>query len=133
MVQQERTRIVSALQTTNWNMSKAARELSWCRMTLYRKIAKYKIVKRAKPRVTDPSFQPQAHALPPGVEHNPWADSAQKWRAVGRLRTVTWRGSRIGYRRRCGLGSGTLHTPTVTLSRSGWAVSQLQPCMSPVF
>jgi DNA-binding NtrC family response regulator len=83
MVQEERTRIVSALQTTNWNMSKAARELSWCRMTLYRKIAKYKIVKRAKPRVADPSLQPQARALPPGVEHNPRTDSAQKWRAVG--------------------------------------------------
>jgi transcriptional regulator with PAS, ATPase and Fis domain len=84
MVQEEeRTRIMSALETTNWNMSKAARELRWCRMTLYRKIAKYKAVRRAKLRVTDPSFQPQAHALPPGVEHNLRADSAQKWRAVG--------------------------------------------------
>jgi DNA-binding NtrC family response regulator len=37
----ERERLVAALLSTNWNRSKAARELHWSRMTLYRKLAKY--------------------------------------------------------------------------------------------
>jgi DNA-binding NtrC family response regulator len=40
----ERTRLVSALEATKWNKSRAARELSWSRMTLYRKLAKYQLV-----------------------------------------------------------------------------------------
>ncbi len=40
----ERDRILSTLLETNWNKSKAARKLKWCRMTLYRKIKKYDIV-----------------------------------------------------------------------------------------
>jgi len=39
----ERERIVSALLCTKWNKSKAAKQLHWSRMTLYRKIAKYQI------------------------------------------------------------------------------------------
>ena len=43
--QDERDRLLSALFSTNWNVSKAARKLSWSRMTVYRKIAKYHICK----------------------------------------------------------------------------------------
>jgi transcriptional regulator with PAS, ATPase and Fis domain len=39
----ERDAIVSALSRTNWNKKMAARELHWSRMTLYRKLEKYKI------------------------------------------------------------------------------------------
>jgi DNA-binding NtrC family response regulator len=45
--QSERERILSALLLTNWNMSRAAQQLHWSRMTLYRKIRKYHIVKSA--------------------------------------------------------------------------------------
>lgn len=37
----ERDRLLSALFATRWNKSKAAQELHWSRMTLYRKLAKY--------------------------------------------------------------------------------------------
>ena len=40
----ERDQLLSALYATNWNKSKAAQELTWSRMTLYRKMAKYNIV-----------------------------------------------------------------------------------------
>jgi DNA-binding NtrC family response regulator len=39
----EQERIISALAATNWNKSKAAAQLHWSRMTLYRKLAKYQI------------------------------------------------------------------------------------------
>jgi len=39
----ERDRLVSALYQTNWNKSKAAEQLHWSRMTLYRKLSKYKL------------------------------------------------------------------------------------------
>jgi transcriptional regulator with PAS, ATPase and Fis domain len=39
----EREAIVSALSRTHWNKKLAARELQWSRMTLYRKLDKYKI------------------------------------------------------------------------------------------
>jgi DNA-binding NtrC family response regulator len=42
----ERSRILSALLDTNWNKSTAAKKLEWSRMTLYRKMAKYKIVEK---------------------------------------------------------------------------------------
>ncbi len=42
---QERERLISALFSTRWNLSEAARSLHWSRMTLYRKMAKYHIVK----------------------------------------------------------------------------------------
>jgi DNA-binding NtrC family response regulator len=41
----ERTRLLSALFTTNWNKSKAAQDLQWSRKTLYRKMLKYNITK----------------------------------------------------------------------------------------
>jgi DNA-binding NtrC family response regulator len=37
----ERERLIAALHATNWNISKAAGQLHWSRMTLYRKMAKY--------------------------------------------------------------------------------------------
>jgi transcriptional regulator with PAS, ATPase and Fis domain len=42
--QDERERLLSALFATNWNKSKAAQQLHWSRMTLYRKMTKYQIV-----------------------------------------------------------------------------------------
>ncbi len=44
----ERERLLWALSTTNWNKSKAADKLSWSRMTLYRKMARYKILPSGK-------------------------------------------------------------------------------------
>jgi DNA-binding NtrC family response regulator len=44
-VSDERQRLLSALLATNWNVSKAAQQLRWSRMTLYRKLEKYHIVK----------------------------------------------------------------------------------------
>jgi DNA-binding NtrC family response regulator len=41
----ERARLMWALSTTDWNKSKAAAKLSWSRMTLYRKMARYNIVR----------------------------------------------------------------------------------------
>ena len=43
--QDERERLLSALFSVNWNRSKAAQRLHWSRMTLYRKMAKYHIVR----------------------------------------------------------------------------------------
>jgi DNA-binding NtrC family response regulator len=43
--QSERERLLSALFTTNWNVSKAARKLNWSRITVYRKLEKYQIKK----------------------------------------------------------------------------------------
>ena len=45
----ERRYIISALLDTNWNKSTAAQQLSWSRMTLYRKMAKYNIVEKRSP------------------------------------------------------------------------------------
>jgi DNA-binding NtrC family response regulator len=39
----EREALLAALSRTNWNKKMAARELRWSRMTLYRKLEKYKI------------------------------------------------------------------------------------------
>jgi transcriptional regulator of acetoin/glycerol metabolism len=43
--QDERQRLLSALSATHWNVSKTAQQLHWSRMTLYRKMTKYHIVK----------------------------------------------------------------------------------------
>ncbi len=43
--QSERERLLSALLATNWNLSQAAQRLHWSRMTVYRKMTKYHIVK----------------------------------------------------------------------------------------
>jgi len=39
----ERARMLAALQSTHWNVTRAAQKLNWSRMTLYRKMAKYQI------------------------------------------------------------------------------------------
>jgi transcriptional regulator of acetoin/glycerol metabolism len=44
----EREKIISTLAETGWNKSKAADKLNWSRMTLYRKMARYNIVKSKK-------------------------------------------------------------------------------------
>jgi len=41
----ERARLMWALSATDWNKSKAAAKLSWSRMTLYRKMARYNIMR----------------------------------------------------------------------------------------
>ncbi len=41
--QSERLRLLDALFAAQWNKSKAAQQLRWSRMTLYRKLAKYRI------------------------------------------------------------------------------------------
>jgi DNA-binding NtrC family response regulator len=46
----ERQRLLAALFSTNWNVSKAAQQLHWSRMTLYRKLGKYRIVKGGNPQ-----------------------------------------------------------------------------------
>jgi len=45
----ERNYIVSALISTKWHKTDAARKLNWSRMTLYRKIIKYNIVQHRNP------------------------------------------------------------------------------------
>lgn len=42
---EERHRLLEALLATRWNVSRAARQLQWSRMTMYRKMAKYHLVK----------------------------------------------------------------------------------------
>ena len=53
---QERNRILTALLETNWNKSSAAAKLNWSRMTLYRKMAKYRIVQNRQPARTTTPF-----------------------------------------------------------------------------
>ena len=43
--QDERERVLWALRTTHWHRSMAAQKLHWSRMTLYRKMVKYRIVR----------------------------------------------------------------------------------------
>jgi DNA-binding NtrC family response regulator len=56
----ERTRLLSALFATNWNKSRAAEKLHWSRMTLYRKLAKYRLL-----RSEDPDISPGDRPRPP--------------------------------------------------------------------
>ena len=39
----ERDHLLSTLLATNWNKSKTAERLNWSRMTVYRKLAKYRL------------------------------------------------------------------------------------------
>jgi DNA-binding NtrC family response regulator len=41
----ERERLLSALRSTNWNVSKTAQRLHWSRMTIYRKMTKYHLIR----------------------------------------------------------------------------------------
>lgn len=43
--QDEKDRLLAVLLTTRWNKSEAARKLNWSRMTLYRKLEKYHIIR----------------------------------------------------------------------------------------
>ncbi|MFL0355804.1 sigma-54 interaction domain-containing protein [Erythrobacter sp. GH1-10] len=45
----EREQIMDALEETRWNKAQAARKLNWSRMTLYRKLDKYRIEDRDPP------------------------------------------------------------------------------------
>jgi DNA-binding NtrC family response regulator len=42
---EERHKMLDALLATRWNVSRAAQQLHWSRMTMYRKMAKYRLVK----------------------------------------------------------------------------------------
>jgi len=53
----EREVLLYTLSQTNWNKSKAAEQLHWSRMTLYRKIAKYHIV-ASHPEATETPDKP---------------------------------------------------------------------------
>jgi DNA-binding NtrC family response regulator len=59
----ERDRLLSALSSTNWNKSKAAEQLNWSRMTLYRKMAKYQVARSAPPESEDCN-RPPAEVTP---------------------------------------------------------------------
>lgn len=56
----EREILLYTLSQTNWNKSKAAERLQWSRMTLYRKIAKYRIVE-SHPETAETSREPANH------------------------------------------------------------------------
>jgi two-component system response regulator HydG/two-component system response regulator AtoC len=43
----DRGRLLNALTETRWNVTRAAEKLHWSRMTIYRKMARYHIVKSA--------------------------------------------------------------------------------------
>ena len=49
--QEERRRLLDALLAANWNKSQAAASLNWSRMTIYRKMARYSIVRSHDPGV----------------------------------------------------------------------------------
>ena len=51
----ERERLLAALRTTHWNKSRAAQQLRWSRMTVYRKIAKYRISETGEGGLSGPS------------------------------------------------------------------------------
>jgi DNA-binding NtrC family response regulator len=58
----ERERLVSALFASNWNKSLAAEKLHWSRMTVYRKIAKYRLVRSQQTevdRADEPAIAPR--------------------------------------------------------------------------
>jgi transcriptional regulator with PAS, ATPase and Fis domain len=54
----ERSRMIAVLLSTHWNMTKAAHQLHWSRMTLYRKTAKYNIVRSREPPSAPESSKP---------------------------------------------------------------------------
>ena len=59
--QNERDRLLATLFATNWNKSKTARQLHWSRMTVYRKMEKYRLNKKQPGntifQMTDPAYQ----------------------------------------------------------------------------
>jgi transcriptional regulator with PAS, ATPase and Fis domain len=68
----ERDRILAALLTTNWNRNKAAEKLQCSRMTLYRKMRKYKVCTGAISKfngknIIKQQFNSDVTSLPAGV------------------------------------------------------------------
>jgi transcriptional regulator with PAS, ATPase and Fis domain len=61
-------RVLCALLQTNWNMSQAAQQLRWSRMTLYRKTRKYQIIKSSAPPRFFISVTPHTSALSHGTD-----------------------------------------------------------------
>ena len=49
---EERARIIAALEKTDWNKAEAAKALQWSRMTLYRKLTKYRVTRSGFDDVT---------------------------------------------------------------------------------
>jgi hypothetical protein len=47
----ERARLLASLLATNWNKSKAAQRLHWSRVTLYRKMWKYRLVNKGETKL----------------------------------------------------------------------------------
>ena len=68
----EQERLLSALWATDWNKSKAARQLHWSRMTLYRKMAKYAMTPEARKTLT-----------PEAGKKAPQADTGAKAKSAG--------------------------------------------------
>lgn len=64
----ERQRLIEALVCAKWNKSEAAKQLHWSRMTVYRKIAKYAVIKSDPRRVTprDARATPSNESAPEG-------------------------------------------------------------------
>ena len=60
----DRRRLLDALTTANWNKSQAAGLLNWSRMTVYRKMAKYSLVRQSTQ--SGPSRLPQTTSRPAG-------------------------------------------------------------------
>ena len=46
----EREKLAAALREANWNKTKAAAQLKWSRVTLYRKMAQYELGQNVAPR-----------------------------------------------------------------------------------
>lgn len=59
----ESERLRSALQATQWNVSRTAKALHWSRMTLYRKMAKYQISRPGLALSSDPGLLPDPSAV----------------------------------------------------------------------
>jgi DNA-binding NtrC family response regulator len=64
----ERERLLRALLATNWNKSKAAAQLQWSRMTLYRKLAKYRLLDAGRPAPERPGGCDAGDAVEPTGE-----------------------------------------------------------------
>ena len=63
----ERERLVSALFSVHWNKSKAAEQLHWSRMTLYRKMAKYHILETKLAHPCSGDAQAESVTSPPSL------------------------------------------------------------------
>ena len=64
----EKERLLAALEAANWNKSQAAKSLRWSRVTLYRKLARHRLVHEPALREDQASEKqaPERQAMPPG-------------------------------------------------------------------